>query len=119
MTVSSCQKYCTPSSSRTHQYPSQRAAAASRHQRSRASGRHWGGSRLVPLLHHEPLALLIVQIELGNSRGLGCLCVGRLDIAEVLGAGAENEGLNAVVDGKKAMTGKNRIMIPPEGDGWG
>jgi hypothetical protein len=42
-----------------------------------------------------------------------------LDIAEVLGAGAENEGLNAVVDGKKAMTGKNRIMIPPEGDGWG
>ena len=54
-----------------------------------------------PLLHHEPLALLIVQIELGNSRGLGCLCVGRLDIAEVLAAGAENEGLNAVVDGKR------------------
>ena len=36
---------------------------------------------LIPLLHHEPLALLIVQLELRNGLGFGCLLVGCLDIA--------------------------------------
>ena len=45
---------------------------------------------LVPRLHDEPLALLIVQLELHNGLGLGRLCVGCLDIAKVLSAGAEN-----------------------------
>ena len=46
---------------------------------------------LIPLLHHEPLALLIVQFELRNGLGFGCLLVGCLDIAKVFGAGAKIE----------------------------
>ena len=52
---------------------------------------NWGRAvSPVPLLHHEPLALLIVQLELRNGLGFGCLLVGGLDIAKVFGAGAKN-----------------------------
>jgi hypothetical protein len=44
----------------------------------------------VPLLNHEALGLFRVELELRNGLGLGRLCVGCLDIAKVLSAGAEN-----------------------------
>ena len=51
--------------------------------------------RLIPLLHHEALALLIVQFELRNCLGLGCLLVRRLDNAKVLGLGALSQNRDA------------------------
>jgi hypothetical protein len=46
------------------------------------------GCSPVPLLNREALGLFRVELELRN--GLGRLCVGCLDIAKVLSAGAEN-----------------------------
>jgi hypothetical protein len=55
----------------------------------------WIGSRFVSLLHHEPLALLIVQLERRNGSSLGCLVVRRLDNAKVLGFGALSQDRDA------------------------
>jgi hypothetical protein len=37
-----------------------------------------------PRPHHQALALLVIQIELRDRRGLGRLLVGCLDVADVL-----------------------------------
>jgi hypothetical protein len=41
---------------------------------------------LVPLLHHEPPALLVAQIKLRDGRGFCCLVIQRLNGPEVLPA---------------------------------
>ena len=41
--------------------------------------------RLIPLLHHEPAALLVVQLEFLDRRDLGRPLIRRLDVAEMPG----------------------------------
>ena len=92
LTVCSAQKYCTHPSSAMHQY-----SVGVLHPRRSIGGLapavviwrayHRG---LILLLHHEPLPLLIAQIELCDSRGFGCPFVRCLNVTKVLGAGLEN-----------------------------
>jgi hypothetical protein len=54
------------------------------------SSRRHSYSGSIPLLHHDALPLLIVQLELRNGLGFGCLLVGCLDIVKVFGAGCQD-----------------------------